>query len=311
MFSLNDKALNDRLNAISGKLDRVLTRQLENEEKTHDILAKLSVVQRRLQLLQTSGFTGRCLGKKPPKIDKRTLKFSKYLKSNLPAPAEAVDWSSGVTKWGMMLNDQLGDCTIAGCGHAVQGWSAANAHELTLPDWVILDYYEVWNGYVPGNPSTDQGGVEIDVLNYWRKYGFGYRKNHKGANGLYAYADPNPRDVTHVKQAISLFGGVYIGLALPLTAQSQTIWSVVGNPDSDPDSVPGSWGGHAVWVCKYDTDYLTCITWGGLMKMTWKFWKAYCDESHALLSTDWIGLGKAPDGFDLATLETDLTQVTA
>jgi len=30
------------------------------------------------------------------------------------------DWTKGITEWGMMMNDTLGDCTIAGVGHAVQ-----------------------------------------------------------------------------------------------------------------------------------------------------------------------------------------------
>jgi len=76
--------------------------------------------------------------------------------------------------WGMMLNDRLGCCTIAAIGHAVQTWTAnALGRELTVPDSSILEYYEKWDGYDPADPATDQGGVEIDVLNDWRQQGFG------------------------------------------------------------------------------------------------------------------------------------------
>jgi hypothetical protein len=43
---------------------------------------------------------------------------------------------------------------------------------LAIPDSTILDYYERWDGYNPADPGTDQGGVELDVLNDWRQQGF-------------------------------------------------------------------------------------------------------------------------------------------
>jgi hypothetical protein len=233
------------------------------------------------------------LGKRAPRFDERTLQLSKYLGAALaPAPPSA-DWTSGVTAWGMMLNDQLGDCTIAACGHAVQVWTAATGPMDTTSDEVVLQYYESWDGYNPTDPSTDQGGVELDVLNHWRASGFNDQL-------LTAYADPAPGNVEHIKQSIALFGGVYIGLAMPTSAQTQDIWDDVGD-------TAGSWGGHAVFVCAYDDNYLTCITWGQLKKMTWRFWAAYCDEAHTLLSATW--LDRAPADFNLSQLVEDLTQV--
>jgi hypothetical protein len=64
-------------------------------------------------------------------------------------------------------------------------------------------------------------------------------------------------------------------------------------------------------VPKYDLDGFTCVTWGGLQKMTVAFWNEYCDEAHALLSNDWLGKKGSPAGLDLALLEADLQAVTA
>jgi hypothetical protein len=144
--------------------------------------------------------------------------------------------------------------------------------------------------------------VELDVLNAWRRNGL---VGHQ----LAAFADPHPSNLEEVRQAISLFGGVYIGLALPITAQSQDIWDV-GSPD-DPDAEPGSWGGHCVYVPKYDAYGFTCITWGAPKQMTLDFWNEYCDEAHALLSNDWLSAKGSPGGFDVAQLKADLEQVTA
>lgn len=235
------------------------------------------------------------LGKLAPIVEPgRRLLLSNYV-DRLPAPPASVDWTKGITSWGMMLNDSLGCCTIAALGHAVQCWTANCGPEITVSDAAIAAYYELWDGYVPGEPSTDQGGVEIDVLNDWRQSDFAGVK-------LLAYADPSPLNVFHVKQAVSLFGGVYIGLALPRSAQGQALWDAV----EGEDGIPGTWGGHAVYVVAYDAVGLTVVTWGALQKMTWAFWAKYCDEAHALLSNLWT-----PAGVDTAALLADVAAVAA
>ena len=237
------------------------------------------------------------LGRKAIKTDSRTLAFGDYLTSALPPPPPVADWTKGIANWGMMLNDTLGDCTIAGLGHAVQVWTVNAGSIATIPDPTIQSYYEQWDGYVPGNPSTDNGGVELDVLNDFQKNGFA---GHK----LLAFVDPKPANLMEIRQSISLFGGVYIGLSLPLTAQSQDVWDVV--PKGGANAKQGSWGGHCVYVPKYDANGFTCITWGQPKTMTLAFWKKYCDEAHTLLGQDWLTAKGSPAGFDQAQLQTDL-----
>lgn len=242
----------------------------------------------------------RKLGRKAIKTDSRTLRLARYLTPALPAPPTAQDWTKGITSWGMMLNDKLGDCTIAGCGHAIQVWNANTGSELTLPDNTIESYYEKWDGYVPGNAASDHGGVELDVLNDWQKQGM-------AGNTLMAFADPNPANLEEVRQSIALFGGVYIGLSLPLTAQTQGVWDVT--PRGGANARPGSWGGHCVFVPKYDEKTFTCITWGQLKTMTVAFWNKYCDEAHTLLAENWITAKGSPNGFDQAQLQADLEAI--
>jgi len=237
------------------------------------------------------------LGRKAIKTDSRTLQLAKYMSAQLPDPPPAKDWTKGIADWGMMLNDQHGCCTIAAAAHAVQIWSANSSAEVTVPDSMVLSYYEKWDGFKPGDPKTDEGGVELDVLNAWQKTAF---DKHK----LIAFTDVNYLSLAQIRQGINLFGGVYIGVSLPVSAQKQDIWDVVA--EDDPDGKPGSWGGHAVFVPKYDAGTFTCITWGALKPMTVAFWEKYVDEAHALLSADWIAAKGSPSGFGLADLKADL-----
>jgi hypothetical protein len=251
------------------------------------------------------------LGKHPPRHDPRTLLFATYATAALPAPPNTLDLTKKVKgAWGMMDNDQIGDCTCAAAGHLMMEWTAnAQSKMFTPSDQDIVEAYSAITGYNPTTGANDNGAQEIDVLNYWRQQGIA---GHK----IEAFMALEPSNNTHVKDGVWIFGGVYIGLALPKTAQSQTsnkqVWSVPPGGTSG-DGAPGSWGGHAVPVVAYDSRSLTVVTWGALQAMTWGFWAAYCDEAYAILSADYLkqknGQTVAPNGFNLAQLQEDLADL--
>lgn len=245
------------------------------------------------------------LGKLP--ADKITPRVKLFDFAGLlpPAPA-AVDYTGGVTEFGMMLNNSLGLCTEAAKGHALQTITlAATGKMVTVPDSVVLTAYENECGYVYGDESTDQGGNEVSVLDDWKADGF-------GGYQLAAYADIDPTNLEHVCQAINLLGGVYIGVQLPISAQGKTIWDV----STGADAQPGSWGGHAIWIPKYRTDLngkkiLSPISWGSLYDITQDFWLysdptagPYIDEVHSLVLPVFVNsiTGKSLGGFDLNAL---------
>ena len=241
------------------------------------------------------------LGKKAARHDARTLKLSDYLDPSLNPP-DTSDWASKMSNLGMMLNDSLGDCTCAGAGHLIQQWSAANGSQIIVPDSDILKAYQAVGGYVPGDSSTDNGAVEIDVLKYWQKTGIGGYK-------IGAFVSINPKNKKHLQLANAFFGGAYFGIALPVTAQTQEVWTM---PDGGltGDGAPGSWGGHAVPMGAYDLDGLTVITWGQEKKATWDFVSEYCDEAYCIISPEWTdGTKPAPSGFNLTQLQSDLAGV--
>jgi hypothetical protein len=239
-------------------------------------------------------------GRKAVKTDSRTLRLTRYLDATvLLAPPPTVDWSAKVSSWGVMLNDALGCCTIAGCGHAIQTWSANSYQQITLPDSAILAAYEQWDGYDPADPSTDQGGIELDVLTDWKKSGL-------SGHNLLAFADPAVGNLQEVRQAINLFGGVYIGMEVPNFVMQdldpRKTWDVVADDQ-------GIDGGHCVFVVAYDADTFSFVSWGQVYKMTTAFWAKYVDEAHALLSPDWINAKGSPNGFNLQQLQTDLAAI--
>jgi hypothetical protein len=247
------------------------------------------------------------LGKQVARHDPRTLLLASYVTPALPSPPPQHDLTSKINSWGMMENDQLGDCTCAAAGHLIMEWTAnAGKKTVTPTDKQIVAAYSAITGYNPATGANDNGAVEIDVLNYWRQSGIA---GHK----IGAYVALEPSNHIHIMDSVYIFEGCYIGLQLPVSAQAQVQnhqpWSV---PPGGPigDGKPGSWGGHAVPVVAYDARGVTVVTWGALQVMTWSFWEAYCDEAYAILSPDYLNdKQESPAGFNMQQLQADLADL--
>ena len=248
------------------------------------------------------------LGKSVARHDPRTLLLASSLTAALPTPPANFDLTAKVgTSWGMMDNDQIGDCTCAAAGHLIMEWTAnAGKKMITTTDKQIVAAYSAITGYNPVTGANDNGANEIDVLNYWRQTGIA---GHK----IGAYVALEPANHNHIMDSVYVFEGCYIGLQLPISAQAQTQnhqpWS--GPPGGmTGDGKPGSWGGHAVPVVEYDARGVTVVTWGALQVMTWTFWEAYCDEAYAIISADYLNAKKfTEEGFNMQQLQEDLADL--
>jgi len=249
----------------------------------------------------TSIATGK-LGKLPVRTDVRTLWLSRYVdEAKLPSPPGQLDLTLGVDGWPMYANDTRGDCTTAAAAHMIGAWTAAARGEsVEVSESSVLRAFERVKLVDPF--TGDEGAFMLDVLRLWRAHGIGRHR-------IGAFSRVGVGDRQRVRSAAWLFGGLYVGFALPLTARGQRVWEWTGTLGGD--AKPGSWGGHAVDVVRYDRAGLTVVTWGRLQRMTWGFWDRYCEEAYCALSTDFVERGRAPNGFDLEALRAELALVTA
>ncbi|MFT8805254.1 MAG: hypothetical protein ABF876_00175 [Acetobacter aceti] len=231
----------------------------------------------------------RRLGKKPARLDPRTYRLSTSLSFRLPAPPPTVNWAENVN-WPMWCNDRLGCCTQVSVASAIRTWTGTALTPIVLSDEQVVANYSAESGYVQNEPSTDQGGVEVEVLSRWCREG--YDRPGQTRDYLTAFGYINPRDTLSVHRAIAMLGGLYIGLSLPEYACS-------GNNDwvVDPSADNSIAGGHAVWLHGYDSDWLYLNTWGGVRRMSYGFFTAHCDEAYGLISRqNWTNLkGVSPE----------------
>jgi hypothetical protein len=172
---------------------------------------------------------------------------------------------------------------------------------LPVPEPAVIQAYAEITGYVPGDPSTDNGTNVQDAMSYWRKTGIA---NHK----IDAFAQVNVANMVEVKTALARFGPLSIGFNFPASAMTQFD---AGRPWDVLSRDGGIDGGHCVALVGYDATYLYVVTWGALQKMTYRFWAKYVDESWTPLSREWVNpAGFDPEGVDLHTLGDEFEQLT-
>jgi hypothetical protein len=245
------------------------------------------------------------LGKNPPVYDARTLKLERYM-GTLPVPPPEANFITKVPSFPMYANDTLGDCVAAAAGHMVQNWTcyAGKIATPTLAD--VIKFYE-FSGYDPADPSTDQGW---DLLAMMKKF----RTDGLGGHKIEAFAQLTTGNWAQLKRAISTFGNVCIGFALPDAV-------VPEDPSADwtkipwvwtPDMAPDSNNGHCVPAMAYSNNWVDFVSWAAKMGMNPEFYEECSDEAYVAITEDWIEAdGKSPSGFDLAQLQADLAEVTA
>lgn len=197
---------------------------------------------------------------------------------------------------GMDGNDLVGDCTCADVDHEIKtAQVAAGNTEVASTTAEVLAAYSAITGYDPhqtqpdGSNPTDQGAEMQSVREYWQKTGFTLGGQvHKIA----LFADLHQGDENLLKWSIDQFGAVGLGILFPDSAMGQfnngQPWDVVkGAPEPDD--------GHAVAAVGYDEDYLVILTWGVVWRMTWAFYRKYCQESWIVLIQEFINARSGED----------------
>jgi hypothetical protein len=231
------------------------------------------------------------------------------MKPGLAAPPPSKSWTANIAPkgWEMMGNDTYGDCTCAAAGHMIMDWTANTGPTVVIPTPDILKFYDHFS-----HGNADAGANMLDVLKYWQSQGL---DKHK----IIVFTALELKNDVQVKDAVNLFGACYIGVALPDFAVAagkdplQIPWIV---PPKGPvgDAAPNPNNGHCIPAVAYDERNVYVVTWGQFKAMSWQFYNAYAEEAYAVIGKDWFAKklnGKAPSGFDLATLEQDLKTLQA
>ena len=214
--------------------------------------------------------------------------FVAYLKDPLPKAPEVLK-APDLADWGMLGNDQYGDCTIAGAAHLDMANALENSE--TVP---TISTQQAVSTYLALTGGADTGLVEADVLQTWREKGLFSEKNA-------GYAPVDHRSFAELRSVTAAFGGTYLGIAVPAPAQQQFAegkpWALTGTA-ADRDII----GGHCVPAVGYDRKYLYVVTWAKLQAATWEWVKMYLEEAWAVATEEDERVDAAALAQDLARL---------
>ena len=197
----------------------------------------------------------------------------------LPPPPAAFGSDLFPQGWGMLGNNFLGDCTIAGPMHAVMLWLKRAGQSVRFTTLDAQDDYQNF-GYIPGKPNTDNGADMVTVAQFWQATGF--RDCTDARHKIAAYAsiegsDVGKPDLGHVYQCASLFGAVGIGIAMAQENEAQFDRGETWTPQLDSDEY------HFVPIIGRGPQGLLFVTWGKACWMSEAFFEANCKEALAYL----------------------------
>jgi hypothetical protein len=185
----------------------------------------------------------------------------------VPAPTYPVDVSKGITLWGMLGNDQQGDCVFAALAHDRMLAGAQPTTEQVLAEYALYDH------------GQDIGANIADYL-LW--------KFQRG--DIEAFVPVHPSNVDGVMAEL----GRGIMLSANLTDDAQQLfqndqaWTVANGETPDPNE------GHCVLKVgstgpMSQAAYGTCVTWGANQRMENAWQNACVDEAWAIVTKDDMG----------------------
>jgi hypothetical protein len=232
-----------------------------------------------------------CYGRLPATRPAALSDLAVYATGPLPTPPKTIEVPHG--PYPIDGNATYGDCTIAGVDHLLRAWNTETHEHDATPDEtdLIQTYFDLTGG-------EDSGLNEAEVLKHWHTQGlFG--------NKIAGYAPVNPKDLLQLHQSVALYGGCYLGIECPASAQEQFA-------NNEPWTYEGSEveGGHCVVALGYGPNGgLHCATWGGVAVLEASFLAHYLDEAWCILSDEMVKAKGDALGVDLASLQADLSRV--
>ncbi|RAV17523.1 hypothetical protein DQP57_00420 [Mycobacterium colombiense] len=239
------------------------------------------------------------------------LKLSDYVRhSDLPSLPEEFGHGNLVSDWGMLGNDTVGDCAIAGPFHAEMLWCTEGDKPFKINTECTLEMYSAITGYDPSaynwwtnsNP-TDNGSNVQDVAEYWRTTGL---KDAAGnIHKIQCYMALEPGNVEQLFQAIYLFGAVGIGVELPAEFQDAfnrgEVWDALEDPHIE--------GGHYILGVGKRAGNIEIVTWGQTCQLTPAAYEQFNDETFVYFNEEMLVKGKSLEGFDADQLMADLADI--
>jgi hypothetical protein len=261
------------------------------------------------------------LGRLPATPENVKLEFHDYASISLLAdPPASFGHENLVPTWGMLGNDQAGDCYVAGVMHADMLWTAESGAQASFSTPTAIKYYQEltlkFNGvaYDPsqtdpttGENPTDTGINISQALPLLRTVGIPDDTGKRHTIG--GFVKLKPANWEQLRYGTYYFDGIGMGVQMcqewmdSFNPNGTTVWDAVSNP---------TWiGGHYISACAWRNGNVVDISWGAPVEITQAAYEmaGLSDETYAYVSKDKLKNGVDLEGLDLAKMDDDIKQL--
>jgi hypothetical protein len=249
----------------------------------------------------------RQLGRRHPK-NAPALRLASFL-TKVPEHPLSADHLSRIADWGLWANDRFGTCGPVSFFNYLKMVTCHLTGVEAQP--TIEDVFGLYSLCNPGfDPKTGQGDDGVDMQTMLE-----LAKSHDvlGNGKMIAFARVDLTNLDELRAAISIFGGVLLGVGLTVAQDAQT--------DANPplwDYVRRSpvWGGHAVLAGMYDSETapgrsdIEVITWAIRVATTDAFQDHQLDEAWVVILKEHLDHPDFQRGIDTAALQSAYAALT-
>lgn len=235
-------------------------------------------------------------GMKEWREDAIKLQLSDYLvRKELPVvPKVYGHIKSNDIPWGMLGNDQCGDCVMAGACHEIMVWALATKR--ILPDFNVQGVVEQYMGLSGGKDE----GLDPIATAKWRVT-TGVTDGTGQVHKVKAFASVNNNK--DLDTAAYIFGVCGCGFNLPESAMAEF---GEGKPWENTNE-KGTGGHYVPLVGRNSRGYRIVVTWGRLQAVSNTFWRKYFVGGIAYFSLEYmLASGISPEGINEAALDSNL-----
>jgi hypothetical protein len=220
--------------------------------------------------------------------------------------AQGWEYAVNPSAWGILGNDQYGDCAEAGILHLIQGQSSNTGNPLSATTDQALALYTAVTGFNPNDPNTDQGTVLTDLLSYIHKNGVEMidSTGKTVTVEVVGFASLDISSIAQMRYAAYTFGGNYLGINCPQQCEDDTSnWNFApGLPIAGGHCIPQEGEGAAGGKI---------ISWGMVIPFSKGFLMGYLEEAYCLITKSWLNAqGKSPTGLYLDGLVAAMKQIS-
>lgn len=248
------------------------------------------------------------LGKLPAKPRPKDIQFSEIVPrraSLIPAPVGFGHYDLFPEKgWGMLGNDNAGDCVWAGAAHETMLVNETHGVTVGFDDAVVLGDYSAVTGYDPVTGANDNG-TDMHVANdYRRATGILDAAAPGVRHKIGAYVALEPGNWGQMLEALRAFDFVGIGFEFPGYAMDEFN---AGKPWAYQAGGTIEGGHYTPVVGRPHAWTIDVVTWGQIQPMGRKFFETYCDEAYGVLTLESLNAsGVTPEGLNLDALNAAL-----